>query len=75
MWRTKRDCSSRPGSLAPRTLWRWKSQGDFHLTIGEFDVGPVKVVMDDSPVRGINVKESTVTFAVRQGEHLVELTH
>ena len=58
-----------------RVSMRLKSERDLHLTISEFDVGPVKVVIDGNNVRQVKVIEGSASFGVSRGEHVVELTH
>jgi hypothetical protein len=58
-----------------RVSMRLKSERDLHLTISEFDVGPVKVVIDGNNVRQVKVIEGSASFGVSRGEHVVDLTH
>jgi hypothetical protein len=57
-----------------RASMKVKGERDFHLTISAFDTGPVKVLIDGKSVRQVKVIEKAVSFAVSQGEHVVELT-
>lgn len=58
-----------------RVAMRLKSARDLRLAIGEFEAGPVQVVIDGKSVRQVKVIEGTASFGVARGEHVVELIH
>jgi hypothetical protein len=58
-----------------RVSMKLKSERDFHLTISELGVGPVKVALDGKTAGQIKVSQGAATFAVARGEHQLELTH
>jgi Trehalase len=50
-----------------------RSMGPVHVTIGEFDSGPLRLQIDGKPSGTITVERGHATFALEAGEHTIEL--